>query len=211
MRPSAFAIILFVFTSLSWADCRPGTTLFYGNGMFNSKKDAEKSLKALIEMVPEDPSFRANRSLVAYNEDIGAVSQLLEAHQQKGFAHTRDFWKWTIDLGMSPEWFRNKLQKILVDADTRLDLESISLGPQLTHYRDELERSRNVVVVAHSQGNFFANVARLRLEFEDDSNARLFHIVSVANDMSDFMCPVRGEEFCGCQSEGRDLIVELDG
>lgn len=89
MRSSLLTLIFIpTFTFSAAAQCPAETSLFFANGMFNSKKSANDSLKNLKMRLSETANWNYSRSYLAYNENENAAYQLLEVYEQKNVAST---------------------------------------------------------------------------------------------------------------------------
>lgn len=65
----AFLALVFSFSSIALAQCPAESTLFFGNGMFNSHSSAQKSLDTLKSRLSESENWKRERSHLAYNYD----------------------------------------------------------------------------------------------------------------------------------------------
>ena len=163
--------------------CLHQTSLFFGNGMFNSKSDAHASRIYLRDKLTETTSWKRERSYLAYNEDVPALLQLLEVFAQKNSSFSRDFWSWIVNVSNSPKWFRDQILRAQTHQH-HVGIESLSFNPQMSSYQRELDLGRNIVVVAHSQGNFFAYSALQELALDRETESHNFHVISVATPES---------------------------
>lgn len=89
--------------TLTEAQCPARTSLFFANGMFNSRRDAERSRDELSKRLSETDSWRKKRTYVAYNYDEGAIYQLLEVYEQKMGDFDIKFWKLFWDWADAPD------------------------------------------------------------------------------------------------------------
>ncbi len=181
MRSTVFALIS---VSVAWtlavhAQCPSETSLFFANGMFNSKKSAYNSLDHLTKHLNETENWNRERSYLAYNEDENAAYQLLEVYEQKSGDFGKTFWRWMWDWSAAPDWFKDSMKAAMVKQD--LDgLQGYNLSDHVFRYEEQMDLDRSIVVVAHSQGNFFANNASLILQNDYYPAATQFRIVAVA-------------------------------
>lgn len=168
-----------------------GTTLVvFGNGIMNSKVDANNSLKRLKSRLKATlpPAEFNNLSFdLAYNQSYGAMSDLYESLKQKMSTDNvvLSFWRWLEGSEVVPAIVRDEMTRInaLFDFSTRVG--TADLGNHITLYRSKILEGKKVVVVSHSQGNFFANSAYTILYGgATPIPASSFGIVSVANPAS---------------------------
>lgn len=172
--------------------CQPALKiwLFFANGMFNSQREAKASLDALnVRLYPflktKYPKLRflvpPQYSDVAYNTNEIWVEQLLQVLDQWGSNGYENFFSWLSDMKAAPDWFRKKMaeaggsvyaDRLFRDADLKKQIES---------YKSHLDQGDAVLVVAHSQGNFYRDEAFTLLDRQRGSPAlESFGSVSVA-------------------------------
>ncbi len=167
---------LLVSTPLISAPCS-GITIFYANGMNNEWKDANDSLKDLrIKLLPilmyadSDIDFQ-----LAYNQKEGVISQIVEVATEKGMDRWKSFWNFLNGVEVAPDWFQEEVNNIIIVATDELNaFVDADLREQVADYKKAISNGRKVIVVAHSQGNFYANDAYGLV------NSPSFGIVSVA-------------------------------
>ncbi len=158
-----------------WRECDDLCTpelkiwLYFGNGMFNTIEDARESLEILNEKLypflkskyPSTLRFLVPQGLteLAYNTNLGAIIQFLEAMGQKADGSFVNFFYWLSGLKIAPEWFQKQMVGIGTNARfTTLVLDS-DLKRQLNNYLLHLKKGDAVLVVAHSQGNLYRDGA----------------------------------------------------
>lgn len=173
-------LVLFVFRpSLTYGetDCSSiidPPVVFFVNGMYtdkgaayDAKNDLRNSYFSFLASLPNQSSvtdeMRCVEFRVAHNQREEAWLDLLEAFVQSLSDDTITFWQWMARSHgiFVPEWFREKQLEIsktvssalayIVDDDLRkhVDVYAGTLG--------------NRIVVAHSQGNYYATEANLLL------------------------------------------------
>ncbi len=173
------------------------TSVFYGNGIDTDKKHANLSKQSLQIAVDNALNVRnpvRDVSCVTYslaydsefvtsdkNKNITVVNffaQLLHAAILKGITDLPAFWDWLFGISAPPDWL----------AQDYLDLVSpivAAYQPDLKihvqEYNAALNSGSNVVVVAHSEGNLYANQASALVTVP---NGQAFNIVAVASPAS---------------------------
>lgn len=159
------------------------TTVFYGNGVLTDRVGAFLSLTALQDHLAASLSDQEYQKLdfrTSLNASGGTIADLFESAIQDISTDVSSFWRWMSGIWVMPEWFRDRI----VDAAAVIDEAALlmDLGTHVANYRSSILEGRRVVLVAHSQGNFFANQAYAHLTTAERAS---FGIVSVANPDSD--------------------------
>ncbi|MDQ6960394.1 MAG: hypothetical protein Q9M27_05130, partial [Mariprofundaceae bacterium] len=162
--------------------CQNKTAIVYGNGIYNTKEMATDSLfdglrGRLIQSSPAYADQTKYEYKLAYADNGGAtgplslsgLQQLLEFARQKKAANDSAFWRWLGGLAASPAWFKTMMKDLAVGTNAVAYVNDVSLQLQLNGdpanpaqqpgYRTLLNDGKRVVIVAHSQGNFYANAA----------------------------------------------------
>ncbi|MBY0385295.1 hypothetical protein K2X05_09065 [bacterium] len=151
--------------------------------MFNTYSDALMSLLELKKNVGTATNWRKEKSKLVYNP-IGfwGGDELLEALLQKKNEFTSQFWYWIFNLEKSPKWF----QQIIKNRIQRLELNNLSSvdSEHMACYGKDLLDGRSIVVVAHSQGNFFTNSSANMLDIQFFPIKSHFKMISVATPAS---------------------------
>jgi hypothetical protein len=177
-----FVFSLFAFFSQSFGlNCRnPMVSVYFGNGMFNSRNDAEKSARALQEMLTTHSILPKTQSVkIAYNLNEPALEELLQVADQKESEAGRSYWRWLSQLSLAPEWFHSLAKGVAAMYDEARYLVDVDLQKQVVSYRSEITSGRTVLTIAHSQGNFYANSSWHLLASAPVTAGRFF-IVGVA-------------------------------
>lgn len=133
---------------------------YFGNGMFNSKRQAEQSREALEIFMREHDLIREQDTVdLAYNFNEAAAEQLLQVTTQKDDEVGRSFFRWISRLSSAPEFFRKMAEAAMAAYDIKAYLEDGDLQNQIAKYEADLTAKKVVVVVGHSQGNFYSNTS----------------------------------------------------
>jgi len=189
LKPLSLSIIfvLFFMFSYSYASlCEQKTYVFFGNGMLNSSKNINATLSNLTEKLKSKGELSDDEWVFdsSYNFDEGFFS-LFEVFRQRQGERTSLFWKWISGLTLAPDWFRD-LALDFSSYHTRAEaIIDFDLRKQIDTYRDLLMKGHRILVIAHSQGNLYANAAYENLR-RDDNNLPMssFSILSVATPSS---------------------------
>lgn len=185
------------------AVCYANTDIVYGNGMYNDRKDAVVSLLSLRNKIlfsPQSYSYRAELEFyLAYTDNNGAagpsslvgLAQLYEAFVQKQAANDSSFWRWLGDIAVAPAWFKASMNDMAANTNSNAYVNDATLQQQLDGdpsnpslqpgYRTLLKRGDRIVIVAHSQGNFYANAAYDVLVSQSSNYVHRLGIVAVAS------------------------------
>jgi hypothetical protein len=166
-------------------DCKtPSLAAYFGNGMFNSDEQAESS-RAKLETFISANNLLNNGDTVglAYNFNEAAAEQLLQVATQKDNEAGRSFFRWISNLSSAPEFFKKMAQTAMAANDFKEYLEDVDLRIQIAQYETDLKTGKVIVVVGHSQGNFYSNSAWENLHRRGYHDGR-FALVGVATPTS---------------------------
>lgn len=132
--------------------------IFYGNGMFNSWFQANESKRSLQKKI-----FRSglgNRKIyLAYNVNETPLHVLLQAAAQKKEEFGRKFWRFLANLSLAPDDFFQLARERSREYDRDRYLNDDDLKMHVAAYRIKISEGARVIIVPHSQGNFYANAA----------------------------------------------------
>ena len=150
--------------------------IYFANGVSNSMEDAygsQDKVKSALGM--QDKDFG-----LAYNASENWFKQLIQVYVQRE-NDSDNFWYWTRHMDQAPQWFRDEyVQKV-----RKFNEDMVSNDPDLPkhirQYVADLVSGKKVVIVAHSQGNFYANNAYRFIRSEYSEYKDSIGIVSVAN------------------------------
>jgi hypothetical protein len=163
---------------------RRKTTIVFGNGMFNEKREAIRSLEALEKSLFQYTSESEQDVFafeLAYNESESFLTQLFEVISQRVGSDKARFWRILSGIEIMPDWF----QEAMIDISTTVELSAFVIDQDLAHhierYQELIRMGSKVVLVAHSQGNLYANAAWLSLfEGPERIEPAAFGVVGVA-------------------------------
>jgi hypothetical protein len=115
---------------------------------------------------------------VSHNPSMGLLADLLETFVQNTQTDISQFWRYLAALDPIPGEFTD----LLIETSNKIDASILNANPSVQDhvekYNKALSEGNKVVVVAHSQGNLYANIAHLGITPQDNGG---FGIVSVAN------------------------------
>lgn len=165
-RTILFSLFInFLFLSNAFSATCPSdnnVSLFFGNGMSNTMDDAQLSLSVLQGRVsstlPTNSTYKISYA-ISYNRNENGLIQLVQVAAQQNLDNWASFWNYLSGIEIAPDWFKNAMK----DIETKVDAFSYVIDADLqTHvqkYRSEILEGKKVIVVSHSQGNFYANRA----------------------------------------------------
>ena len=170
--------------------------------MYDTRKMAFQSMRALenrLRTYSQAFLYLAELEFkLAYADNGGAtgpgslagLAQLYEAFVQKQAANDSSFWRWLGGIAAAPDWFKTMMTDLATatnanayvnDATMQLQLNGDATDPLQPGYRPLLKEGKRIIIVAHSQGNFYANTAYDGLVRQDPGYANRLGIVAVAS------------------------------
>ena len=201
----ALCVVLFLVSSLAQAQevCDipqvedSGTVIVFGNGMNKLRQDSKDLLDELRDRVqarlPAD-QFEKLEFELSYNRTRGLFIDFLEASKDKFLTEGIGgglidfygaFWRAISHVVILPDWFQEVTLSFGEQIDSLSLVNDIDLQNHLILYSESIVAGKKVVLVSHSQGNFFANRAyELLYSGEDTLNTDSFGIVAVATPAS---------------------------
>ncbi|MDR4508696.1 MAG: hypothetical protein MRJ65_10775 [Candidatus Brocadiaceae bacterium] len=162
--------------------CQPETVVFFGNGMGNDEDEAGLSMELLQKRLEGHISGTNLEGIMsydlAYNPSNGLLEDFMETVEQIIDSNYSLFWRFLSGLDILPD----EIQDEWIAISNRIDADIISANPSIQEhidtYDEYLREGKQIMLVAHSQGNLFGNIAYLGL---DSHYIDGFGIVSVAN------------------------------
>lgn len=162
--------------------CQPGVIVFFGNGVWNDVEDAEGSLRLLRKRFEAHITGTNLHGTItytlAYNPSEGALKDLLETFEQEAQTDYSKLWNYLAGLDIMPDYLQDKLKEIANIVNAAIVSANPSVQEHIGQYNTYLGEGRKAVLVAHSQGNLYGNIAYLGI---DPQYLDRFGIVSVAN------------------------------
>jgi hypothetical protein len=179
------------------ADCsgdKKRTSVFFVNGMFTPKEIAAANLEALRFLVQSDlQNAVGNDGIVtfdtAYNQNEPAWEQLIEVYFQKKGDDLSAFWRMMNGNTSLPDWLKNSIgdatkDEIAAQNAAQPFTDDEDLARHLVGYRAALDSHAKLVLVSHSQGNFYANAAYAALATQKSDYGAATGVVGVASPAS---------------------------
>lgn len=167
------------FAQQTCSDPAKNIVIFFGNGIQTSERSAQRSLAAISREFGTTYNGQTIRYDLAYNATSGLAADLGQSVLQAQIQWDSQISGWLNRIGVSPDWFTAWYKKFLLSATTVVASE---LTDHVDAYRNAILSGQKVVVVAHSQGNFYVNEAKKLLALElTAAEIKSFGIYSVAN------------------------------
>ncbi len=162
--------------------CPKGVFVVFGNGVWNDKEDADRSRRLLTDELESHISGTDLEDLITYatahNPSDGKLLDLVETFEQNLQTDWSQFWRYLASLDPMPDFIQDKLIEIANTVDENILQANPAVQDHVDKYNEYLSKGNKVVVVAHSQGNLFANIAYPGIDSEYIDS---FGIVSVGN------------------------------
>ena len=157
------------------------TTVFFGNGIktdFAGAVDGMEELKAALSSVLSRDELDSYGFDVAYNPTSGAILDIFESARQDLQTDASEFWRFWFGILPMPDALRDLITDNiarLLEAGSLVDTDS--LANHVAIYKRNILEGKKVLLVAHSQGTFYANQA---YTFLNSTERQSFGITSVA-------------------------------
>lgn len=152
--------------------------IYFGNGINTDKSSARNSLSRLAKELTNEYNGQKLQYALAYNRTTGMATDLAQASAQSGVQNNRNILRWLNGKNLSPEWFSKWLDEYL--SKRSLDVAT-EVASHANFYLNEILHGKKVIVVSHSQGNFYVNEAKQLLARQlRDGKMSSFAIFGVA-------------------------------
>ncbi len=171
--------LLLLFSSILWA--APTATIAYGNGVWTDEPAVTRSILELQMQLAITPGLPEWEIVWAQNKTDGRIADLYEAFKQDLQSDVSTFLRILAGISPMPDIFLNRMQELSAAFDSRT-ISNFDLTNQVALYKQKISvEGKKVVLVAHSQGNYFGNQAYSFLSPEEKHS---FGIVAVATPAS---------------------------
>lgn len=187
-RPTIAANSPLVATSIDKESCKEGThstTIFFINGIWTVEESAIKNAEALKELLTALPASVSQNICVSYvhNWHESLIGDLIQTIKQSK-APDLSFVSFYLNNGIEsapPELKYHAVSTAAVIKSQDI-VTAENLAEHIARYRFEIkEKNRKVILVPHSQGNFFANEAyKWLLENDGSSVANKINVIGIA-------------------------------
>jgi hypothetical protein len=157
------------------------SVIFFGNGVKTLEEDAYDSkniIKKRLEIILPSEEFDKLEFDLAYNDTHGLPLDLLESTVQILTGNVSRFWRLFWNLEIIPDWFSDKMILLSTALDKTQLVTTDSLWEHVKTYQTTIAEGKKVLLVAHSQGNLFGNMAYENLNSREKQS---FGMVAVAN------------------------------
>ena len=127
--------------------------IYFGNGVFTSKKDAAITLDRLEQKItPHIPASLKSRVTFDVMYSDNSLIDLLEVFKQKKM---EAFWDFVHGHGNPDEY--KKYQEVIRNIFRTSNLLAPTIVTQKLQYESDLSNNTKAITVAHSQGNLYFN------------------------------------------------------
>lgn len=191
-----FATAVFFFGDVPVVDaqapsCDRGYAVFFANGMFTSTPQAEESLAYLRTLAATElprSEFERIEWALAPNVSEDALYQFVQVLSQYTGADFEDIRAWLREPSLVPGTETlNLLVNVLPSDDfwqragfTAIEPNDGTVAHHLSLYRLAIAQRKKVIVVAHSQGNLYADLVYAQLTPEEREHVGIVHVASPA-------------------------------
>ncbi|MCH9660406.1 MAG: hypothetical protein K0U54_05790 [Bacteroidetes bacterium] len=163
--------------------CKNKTVIYYGNGVLSNEKDRKKSLYYIRDLLKYDLAISSKEFVTfefknVHNETNGVIRDLGESTKQDFQTDFSRFYRILSGLEFMPDRFQQEALNLEIRIEKTALLNNQDLKKHVDQYEKDIRAGKNVIVVSHSQGNFFANQA---YDAINNNLKNRFRIVSVAN------------------------------
>ncbi len=184
---SILLLLWFATTAFAQSTCpapEQSIAIFFGNGITTTPDSAELSLERLEEEIGDSYKGQKVRYDLAYNKTTNIYVDLGQSAVQAGIQFDSQIMLWLNGQSLAPDWFAQWYQKFLLGFTV---VAADELPEHIGKYGDAIAFGQKVVVVAHSQGNFYANEARKllhqKLSAEKMASFQIFGVAVPANNV----------------------------
>ena len=154
------AVFLLVQQGMAACPQTPVVSVYFVNGMNTSLSSARAQTLALEHKVrPSLPTGVTVNFSYSYNANESDTRQIVQVLSQTLNDKSIPYYQWLSNPSSSPALFQTALQSLEVGSTVSSYVNDPDLQTHVQKYAADLAAGKKVVLVAHSQGNFYANRA----------------------------------------------------
>jgi hypothetical protein len=168
------------------------TMFVFSNGMLNGENGIDDSTKAMEGLVRDlilhhdnngTPIFDIDETYdFASAKNIFSLSQLYQVMSQRNYAEKTQAYDWLRDIVKKPDWVTDEEEQGISDLLSQTPSYNDSkLVKMVGQYMAYLDAGQRVIIIAHSQGNMYANMAYDRIVSLQPEYSNSIGVVSVAS------------------------------
>lgn len=164
--------------------------VYFGNGINTDPESADRSMILLERQLGTSYNNKTIRYDTAYNATDGMALDFLQAIQQRGLQLDSEVVSWIDRLDFAPDWFVSWYQ---AEIERRAFMYAPELDQHVESYRRAIQSGQYVLVVSHSQGNFYVNEAKpvlsQRLSAEQMKRFAIYGVATPASSVGGAAAP----------------------
>ncbi|WP_217495140.1 KTSC domain-containing protein [Vibrio sonorensis] len=132
-------------------------SIYFSNGMFNEINDISISVYQLEKELSAFINPSAINYEISVNDSEQWLLQILEVAKQKLGDELSMFFIYLSSIDKAPEWFLEAVDEVVRSSFGNVNDQD--LRQHVSEYQRAIDNCSKVLVIAHSQGNFYANSA----------------------------------------------------
>ena len=197
-------------------------SIYYNNGMFSDRIEAKLAVMELQNQVRStdvgssvDPKIS-----IAYSQPSNALDRIVNSainQQDTDWAKILG-WLFNDEISTPDAWFTEAIHSTTADFTVENYVNNAEIDFQSLQYRADILTGNKVILVAHGQGNFYANSAYDRLQERlaeeqvdgEEVSFSSFGIVSVASTGSRLESEVQGQDVQYVSLTTDQILLSLD-
>ena len=176
-----FSLFMLVENAFATSACiapEAASVIYFGNGINTDRDSALSSLSRLKKELTTNYNNQKLTYALAYNSTSGMGIDLAQSAAQSGTQNNRDIIRWLNGKNLIPIWFSNWFESYS-------NVKSLDIAAEVANhaklYLNDILDGKKVIVVSHSQGNFYVNEAKELLARQlRNGKMRSFAIFGVA-------------------------------
>lgn len=188
---AGFWLLMFPAHALQTCEAAPEKFhVLFANGILTTVKEGQRSQDKLAETLGPMYGDQDITYDLAYNYTAGLFEDIIQSADQYLTQYTSKVMLWFYQEGDVPKWFNDAVQKLPQVIDQVIAPE---LSAHVAKYREAILQGQKVLVVPHSQGNFYVNEAKKILETAQPSvpmtSFGIFGVATPANNVGGANAP----------------------